>query len=412
MYAGDVVNMPSTATHTPRHKLGKKPVRPVRISDRSKLECAFESPDVMTASIAAQWTVLADQAAEPNCFAERWFLQPALALLGEPGEIKMAVVTSKSGLLVGLMPLTVKASYGRIPIENVQNWKHHNAFLGAPLIRAGLETQFWEAVLVALDRSDWAKGLLHIDGLPENGRTLRGLRRAATRLDRPCETVYRTRRALLKSDATASEYWETSVRKKKRKEIARLSNRLEDLGTVEYRTLAAGEDAGPWIDSFLALEKAGWKGKAGTALGCNTALTGFFTTAMLGAHAAGKLDFHRIDLDGKPIAMLINFLSAPGGFSFKIAFDEEYARYSPGVLIEKYNLRILERPEIGWLDSCAAEDHSMIDSIWTERRDILRVSVSLGGRKAGFLYRACRMTEDGASLARKTARHMRKSSDG
>ena len=48
----------------------------------------------------------------------------------------------------------------------------------------------------------------------------------------------------------------------------------------------------------------------------------------------------RLDLDGKPLAMLVNFLTAPGSFSFKTAFDEAFSRYSPGVLIQLDNLAI------------------------------------------------------------------------
>src|SRR3546814_12960434 len=56
---------------------------------------------------------------------------------------------------------------------------------------------------------------------------------------------------------------------------------------------------------------------------------------------------------------------------FKIAFDEALGRFSPGVLIEIANLQaVLGDPAIGWMDSCAAADHPMIDSLWGERRTI------------------------------------------
>jgi len=401
MYAGETHPLPSETTLASRRALLGARTRPISVTGSSKLICSFQSPDALSASIAAQWVVLADQAAEPNCFAERWFLQPSLDLLAEPGDVQIAIVTSHSGLLVGMIPLTVKPSYGRIPVANVQNWIHHNSFLGVPLVRRGMENQFWQVLLDALDKAKWAKGLLHIRALPDNGRTLRGLQEAAASLGRPCDIVHRTRRALLKSEQASQEYWETNVRKKKRKELNRLANRLGELGEINYATLAPGDDVAPWIDAFLTLEKNGWKGKAGSALGCDPKLSKFLEVTAAGAHAAGKLDFHRLDLDGKPIAMLINFLSAPGGFSFKIAFDEEYARYSPGVLIERYNLRILESRDIDWIDSCAVENHSMIDSLWSERRDIVRVSVPLGGAGAGLLFRACRAAETTAAQIRK-----------
>jgi hypothetical protein len=88
----------------------------------------------------------------------------------------------------------------------------------------------------------------------------------------------------------------------------------------------------------------------------------------------------RIDLDDKAIAMLVNFRHGDGAFSFKIAFDETLGRFSPGVLIEIANLHAVQgSPDIGWMDSCAAPDHPMIDSLWAERRTIVQYRVALHG---------------------------------
>jgi hypothetical protein len=47
--------------------------------------------------------------------------------------------------------------------------------------------------------------------------------------------------------------------------------------------------------------------------------------------------------------------------------------------LQRENLALLSRPDISWCDSCAAPDHPMIDSLWTERRPIGRISVAIGG---------------------------------
>src|SRR3546814_1995050 len=88
---------------------------------------------------------------------------------------------------------------------------------------------------------------------------------------------------------------------------------------------------------------------------------------LTGAADAGKLDMRALDLEDRPLAMLVNFLCPPGGFSFKTAFDEDYARFSPGVLLQQANLDLLEVPKIAWVDSCAAPGHPMIDSVLRER---------------------------------------------
>jgi hypothetical protein len=111
-----------------------------------------------------------------------------------------------------------------------------------------------------------------------------------------------------------------------------------------------------------------------------------FRQALRGAAAKDQLELLDLRLDGVPLAMLVNFICAPGSFSFKTAFDERYARFSPGVLLQIENLALLERGDVEWCDSCAAEGHPMIDSLWTGRRRIGRYSVAIGGgaRRGAF----------------------------
>ena len=82
-------------------------------------------------------------------------------------------------------------------------------------------------------------------------------------------------------------------------------------------------------------------------------------------------------LDGRPIALKCNFLSGPGGFTFKIAYDESLAKFSPGVLLELDNLEdVHRRPEIRWMDSCAMPGHFMIGRLWRERRTLQTLWIS------------------------------------
>ena len=77
--------------------------------------------------------------------------------------------------------------------------------------------------------------------------------------------------------------------------------------------------------------------------------------------------------------MLASFVAPPHAFSFKTAYDEELARFSPGVLLQLENLAMLEREDIALTDSCAAPDHPMIGQIWPDRREIALLSVAIGG---------------------------------
>jgi len=91
--------------------------------------------------------------------------------------------------------------------------------------------------------------------------------------------------------------------------------------------------------------------------------------------------------------MLINFLCPPGGFSFKTAFDEDYARFSPGVLLQQENLDLLSDDRVAWVDSCAAPGHPMIDSVWRERRHLVWINAPLSGGSDRLRFRTLARVE-------------------
>jgi CelD/BcsL family acetyltransferase involved in cellulose biosynthesis len=345
------------------------------------------APGGIPLDLAAQWDELAANAAEPNVFAQRWFVEASAPLATR--DVRLLAVRD-AGQLIGVLPLARASHYGRLPLAHVENWLHYHAFLGGPLLRAGWEQAAWTTILTELDADPASTGLLHLTGLVEHGPVHTALLAAAKR---PCHTVHRIERALLHSDLAPADYYAATVRKKKRKEIGRLQSRLAELGSVATRRLSPDDDLDEWIDAFLALEAAGWKGRAGSALACQPETAAFFRAALHGAHGAGKLELLRLDLDGRPIAILVNFLDPPGSYSFKTAFDEEFARFSPGVLIQLANLDILTRTDIAWMDSCAAQDHPMIDSLWGQRRAIIRVTLPLAGWRSRAAFHAVRTLE-------------------
>ena len=94
-------------------------------------------------------------------------------------------------------------------------------------------------------------------------------------------------------------------------------------------------------------------------------------------------------LNGRPISMKHNLLTKSGGFAFKIAFDEKFSKYSPGLLLELESIRrVCEDSRIPWMDSCAAARHPMANRIWRERRMIRRSLISNGSATGDFCVSA------------------------
>ena len=354
------------------------PAFPANAAPAAPLTVRIVDPLALSPELAAAWDRLAAEASEPNPFAERWCLQSALHLLDPERRARLVMVRDGSdGPVIGIIPIALATRYGRLPLRHVSGWAHPNHFHGAPLVRAGFESLFWSILLGWCDAAQWARTLLHVPRLTENGPLHRALVDVARVRGGEAEVVHREERALLASDLSPEDYWDAAVRAKKRKELRRQANRLAEQGAVTFRRWQAGEAIEPWIDAFLEVEARGWKGRAGSALASHSDTQAWFRAIIGGAADAGRLDMRALDLDEHPLAMLINFLAPPGGFSFKTAFDEDYARFSPGVLLQQANLDLLDDPAIAWVDSCAAPDHPMIDSVWRERRALVWVNAAL-----------------------------------
>ncbi|WAT18839.1 GNAT family N-acetyltransferase [Aurantiacibacter sp. MUD11] len=340
------------------------------------------------------WDALAACAAEPNPFYESWYLLPALRALASDEDVQMLMLET-NGQIAGLLPVRRERDYYGYPLPHLRNWVHPNCFLGLPLVARGFERQFWRALFKYCDANPGTSLFLHLMQVPANGPLHEALVQVLAQDKRPAATVHREERAMLASTASPEEYLEGSLSAKKRKELRRQHRRLSDEGKLTFERLTDYTDIAVWTREFLSLEARGWKGNAGSAMDSDGATSSLFTYAIAGAAARGRLERLSLRLDGKPIAMLANFLTPPGAYAYKTAFDEAYSRFSPGVLLQRENLAMLDRADIEWIDSCAAEDHPMIDHIWRERRTIARHSFGIGGSLRRMLFRAIARRETG-----------------
>ncbi len=351
-------------------------------------------------ALIAKWDDLAVAASEPNPFLESWYLLPALAYCQTADESAALLLVEQDGVLIGLLPITRTARHGRWPLTHLEGWHHPNAFLGTPLVRAGHEAAFWQALLATLDDCPDAGLFFHLRSLDAAGPVATALQAVCAAEKRPCGIVHREERAFLQSALAPDVYAEAALRGKKRKELRRQMARLKDQGSVRFQKHDDGNELDDWIASFLALEASGWKGRVGSALASAPGTRQLFVEALHGAAAHGRLQRLAHYLDDQPIAMLANFITLPGSFSYKTAFDERYARFSPGVLLQLENLALLNQPGLEWADSCAAADHPMIDSIWMERRSIARYSIGIGSKLRRTVFAGILATEQARMKAR------------
>jgi len=361
-------------------------------------------PVTEAAAILTPWRALCADLAEENPFFEPWALGPALqAFAGD--DAKLACIWRGAGRseLIGLLPVRAAHGYARLPVRYWTTWLHPYCFFGAPLIRRRFERAALKALFALLCDGAGREMMVRCDRVDADGPIALALRAAAVEDGRHHYQAGTSSRAMLRAPLNPGAEPKLPLRKKKRKELKRLRNRLEEHGRISFRTLCACEQCEDWVEEFLTLEHKGWKKRKGTSFKSIAQHADFFRAAVKEGFNQGKVQIMRLDLDGRAIAMLVNF-GAGAGYSFKICYDPASARFSPGVMLKiEHTKRLLADPAFSYMDSCAAADHSMINSLWKERRTITGVNVS--GRAAGkiALLRFCQALETSSALMRRAA---------
>ncbi len=332
-----------------------------------------------------RWQALAASALEPNVFYEPWQIMPGLQALNDAPRLELMLVldeASEPPSLCGVFPMERSANYRGLPLPSLRMWQHKYVFLCTPLVSRNHAHDTLHSFLTWLASPQAHCEVLSLQGMRADGPFAGVLKHALDDLKRPHFQQGRFDRALLEVDAAQDSraYLDGALSKKKSKEYRRLVQRLGEQGDMRFDRLLPGADAQPWLDEFLGLEASGWKGREGSAFASTEPDRRYFTEVITQAHARGRLGLFALRLDGVAIAMKCNFIGPDGAWAFKIGFEEKYAKYSPGVLLELESIRsAFDEPSFPWMDSCAKPDHPMIDHLWRSGRTIETCVIAGGG---------------------------------
>ena len=361
------------------------------IGEPSRIEIEIARDDAGLAARVPEWDALTEQAVEPNVFFESGAVRAALRHLAVPGPLCGVFVYRETGpgrRLIAFAPFlrSVKGPRGVIPYYRL--FTHLHCYLSTPLIHREHVDEALDALVAWMDGGPDGVHLFGLYKMTGDGVIARRLaeRMAARRLPHFGEASHD--RAFLCLDADPTGYAAQAIPAKKRKDLARQRRRLSEMGKLDVTEAEGEADASAWVERFLILEARGWKGRTGTAFNRTPAGRRFFIEFIDYFRRRGRAMLLALRLDDRDVAMKCNLLAPDGigAFAFKIAHDEGFAPYSPGVLLELDNLERLHAGgrRIAWMDSCADPDHPMIDHLWRERRRI--VFLLCGGR--GLLGRA------------------------
>ena len=356
--------------------------------------------------VIARWRDLAAASVDPNPFAHPGFALPAAKAMSDGADAALLYVEAGGEMLFAL-PVVRTRRYRRLPIRTLAAWRHPYCFLAGPLTTAADPVEAWATALAHLKRDDPAD-LLALELLPVDAPGLASLQAAADG-ERLSVSTFDTHRRPIISRRPQPDYFEGRMSNKRRKNLRRQRRHLDDLlgGKLERVDWGPRDEArNAAIELFLRLEAAGWKGRAGTAISCNPEHEAFFRVLVDEFARDGQLQLWFLEAAGTPVAAQCNLISGDTVFHFKIAYDEEVAHYSPGVLLELEMLEEFHADErLQRIDSCAAPG-SMYESLYPETRQLTGALVPLGGparAAAPALGHALRWREARAARAKEAA---------
>ena len=340
------------------------------------------------------WENLCTSALEPNVFYEPWILLPAIEAFGAGVEFLFVLIYAtaagcdgKTQRLFGFFPLHREQKFRGLPMCHLKLWNHVYGCLCTPLVRAERAGETATAFLNWLVTAAPAIGFMKFKLIPGEGPFQELLKDRLAEHNLRTYTIDTYSRPAFRPAVDAETYLKQTLSGNYRKQMKRKENRLAECGRMEYATLMPDGDLETWLTTFLRLECSGWKGREGSALASKPADRDFFLQIAREAFQRRRLIMQSLVLNGQPIAIYSAFTAGNGSFDFKPAYNEDFSRYSPGILLELERFRYLHtRPDLAWMDSCSDPD-SFRNAIWGEKRKIKTVLVSTGSWK-GDLFLA------------------------
>jgi CelD/BcsL family acetyltransferase involved in cellulose biosynthesis len=349
-------------------------VRPVHATPAGNHALQVEArPLSELGEIRDAWAGLAERALERNVFAEPVFVLAAAQHISEARNAAAVLVWERGdgpAALVGVFPIV----WPRLPLlpNALRTWRSSYAPLGVPLVDRTCGERVVDAFMGFLAARVTRCAAAIFAMVPECGPFAQVVEKVANRRGLSLNRLDAHVRAVLPSGTD-----ELLLSPKKLKELKRQLRRLGELGEVHFERHREPCAVRAALETFLAVEASGWKSNRGTALVQDTGAATFVRTMVRELARDGRCRIDLLKVGATAIAAGIVIESGDRAYFWKVAYDEAYARYSPGVqLTLALTQRQLERKSIAVTDSCAIADHPMIDRLWRSRMSIVDLVVS------------------------------------
>ena len=415
----------SSQGHNPA-SVSKTHRKPKEVASPGNWELECLSPFDLE-NILQDLEVLSRHCLTPNIFFQSKVVQaawPRLSSLLAPKGCWMLCLwqeTSKGRKLKLFMPVgRYRQAFSRI--TTLRPLCNEYMPIGTPLMDAdnpGLTAQTFIKCLSEFGKE--LPGILDLTYQLADSPVFEHLRAAAAQQELHHRITRQNQRAALIKSRRQNQQNTNLIGKKSLRELKRQWRQLEDRGEITITSAKSTDEILNAFEHFLSLELRSWKGRQGTALYNHKNIAVFSRQIIAELAADGRCEIFLLQFNPSdpmtsptPMETIIGAAIFLGKgrqvVPWKMAFDESFARYSPGMQIMYHATQsLLRREDFIQADSLAVPDHWMMNRLWADRVEIADLTIALSPQANHLVNRiitAKRMEEAFKTLGRKMFRAM------
>jgi len=272
-----------------------------------------------------EWDALAAPRGEP--FYRHGFLRLWLENFAPRARLHILAARDGSGALAAVLPLIRPDRVAGFPAMLVSASNDHSPRFDLIAADEGSAARAFLGHLA----SDPSWEVIRLREVPSGGGA-RMLLEAAREAGFPIGEAAAAGSPFLRLPGTPGEL-EGRLPARLRADMARRRKKLAEKGKLEVQRIAGGLEVPAFLEEGFALEAAGPKGRAGTAIVQDGRARGFYSELARNEAYAGRLALFFLRVGGRAAAFHYGLADGGRYFLLKPAFDERFHECCPGQLL-------------------------------------------------------------------------------
>ena len=324
--------------------------------------------DLGPAQVSA-WHDLVRRAAEPNPFFEPAYLEATVRYRRTP----VTLVTVSDGAdMVACLPLYSheRMSRFRLPMWGIPN------VLGIPHVDPTCAETSLRTAIEFLSTRWGPRRILRLHRVPVDG-TVGPMLLAALKETRCSSLEPAPSICPFVKRRPKPTYLDETLTGRTRRKLGQKRRNFERVLGDRLRVVDRGAEPEA-IERFLTLEAAGWKGVAHTAMLSTAGEADFFRAVCSSFAADNRLRLLSLEKGGVAVAMRCDVVAGERLFSLKMTYDERFAQFSPGLLLEVDSVQVFHESAATWLYSATNYPDSPAFFIYPDRQVLVHPVVIPG----------------------------------